>query len=108
VIPNPSCPAAIHKPGVGSHAPMSGSLSGVAGRIPVHARIADSLASPGMYAIARASMRASTSRFSDASHPTSSREEPTSTCWVARGCTLNATDAAVIVLSLNTSPSPRD
>ena len=37
VIPSPSCPAAIHRPGIASHGPISGSLSGVAGRNPVHA-----------------------------------------------------------------------
>ncbi len=41
VIPSPSCPAAIHSPGVGSHAPINGSLSGVAGRNPVQQRITD-------------------------------------------------------------------
>ena len=100
VIPSPSCPAAIQSPGVGSHAPMSGSLSGVAGRKPVHVRITDRLRER-RHELDRAREHARQhARLSDASQPTSSRDEPISTCPVARGCTLNATDSVVIACAL--------
>ncbi len=39
-------------------------------------------------------------RLTEASQPTSSRAEPTSTCPVSRGCTLKATEAALVSCAL--------
>src|SRR5262249_48884947 len=79
VIPSPSCPAATINPGTARHHPISGSLSDVVGRNPVHTRMTESPASAGMNRTARSSMRPSTIRLIDPSHPTSSREDPTRT-----------------------------
>jgi hypothetical protein len=98
VTPRPSWPVATQSPG--SHSPTSGSLSGVAGRKPVHVRSARSRARPGRYSCARRSIRAQSGRLIDESNPTSSREEPTRSCPVLRGWTLNATDSAVSVCAL--------
>ena len=100
VMPRPSWPAAIQSPSTAGQAPMSGSLSGVAGRNPVQVRSAVRRESPGMNRNARSSMRESTPRLMEASHPTSSREEPISNWPVTRGWTLKATDAADMVWAL--------
>ena len=65
------------------------------------AQICDNLASAGMNSAARLSICRSTRRFVLRSHPTSSRDDPISTCPVDRGCRLNATDSSVIAFALS-------
>ena len=98
VIPRPSWPAAIQGPGrcVSDevHRPISGSLSGVAGRNPVQTRIAERPASAGMNSTPRRTIFSRMSGFGAAFQPTNSREEPSRNWPVARGWTLKATEGA--------------
>src|SRR5271156_2187299 len=95
VMPRPSWPAATKTEGAGGDGPINGSLSGVAGRKPVHARIADRKFRSGMYSKACRNMRermdSSTNEFSEPYL----RDEPINIWPVLRGCTLKATESAV-------------
>src|SRR5215471_9263559 len=89
VIPRPSWPAAIQGPGrcvsEEVHWPISGSLSGVAGRNPVQTRIAERPASAGMNSTPRRIIFSRMSGFGAGFQPTNSREEPMRNWPVARG-----------------------
>ena len=56
VIPTPSCPDAIHSPGLPGTGPTTGRFSGVAGGNPAQVRTIGSCASPGTNSIARGSI----------------------------------------------------
>ena len=68
----------------------------MAGRNPVHARIVERFAMPGMYSIARASILLIVGPSAAASSTPNCRDDPIRICPVARGCALNATESAVI------------
>jgi hypothetical protein len=77
----------------------------VLGRNPVHTRIALSPASPGMYAPARSIIRPRIARSTRRSRLPYCRDDPIRTCPVYRGCTLNATESAVVPCALVRYPS---
>src|SRR5271170_8006501 len=95
VMPRPSWPAATKTDGSSGDGPINGSLSGVAGRKPVHTRIAESELRSGIYSKARCNMRARidspTAEFSAPYW----RDDPINIWPVFRGCTLKATESAV-------------
>ena len=65
--------------------PISGNLSGVAARKPVHVRNAESVASRGKYSIARASIRVTIDTSTRLSSTSNCRDDPISSCPVVRG-----------------------
>ena len=73
---------------------MIGSESGVAARNPVQTRIADNRANPGIYSIARLTIRSRIGRSTFGSGTSSCRDDPTRTCPVRLGWTLNATESS--------------
>ena len=79
---------------------MSGRLSGVAARKPVHVRMPFICASSGMYSSHRRSMRVSMWCSTWRPSEPNWREEPSSTWPERRGCALKATESELTECAL--------